>query len=212
MSTMTLENLTNDNLNVPGFSLMLPPLVTETLTWEQETQDALTDGGNDLQALIDDGDIIILVPGGDGDPREITNIEGQVASGPSEVMLQYYLNTNIPHHSVKFIKVPGTGQYMTKNPLVLAKDYNIVAGSFIVEKSDGNQTYALALYEDARNTPIFVADLVTLPEDTKEATWSGLKVPLVAGEKYALGVHQVGDISGNSSFKKISATITLGSV
>jgi len=211
MSTMTLENTTNNNLNVPGFSLMLPPLVTETLTWDQETQDALTEGGDDLQALLDAGDLIILVPANGGGSQEVTDIEAQVASGPSEVMLQYYLNTNIPRNNVKFMKVPGTGQYMTKNPLVLAKDYNIVAGSFVVEKSDGNQTYALALYSDVRATPVFVEDIVTLPEGEKEAIWKGLKVPMVAGEKYALGVYQVGSTNGNSSFKKIVATITLES-
>lgn len=218
MSDLSLENKTNANLNVPGFSLMLPPQVTETQEWDQEAQDSIVSGGDELQAVIDAGDLTILVPDGNGGTTEVSDVSEYVpgdtpqTSQTSQIALQFYGNKKIPKNGTLFMRTLGTAEYMTVNPLVLSQDYNIVSCSLSVDLEDGNGDYSLALYKEARDTPIFVAELACLEEEQVDIVTSGLQVPIVAGEKYALGMYWSEGKKQNSTFKAQAITIILESV
>jgi len=218
MSELSLENKTNANLNVPGFSLMLPPQVTETQEWNQEAQDYIVSGGDELQAVIDADNITILVPDGNGGTTEVSDVSEYVpgdtpqTSQTSQIALQFYGNRKIPKNGTLFMRTPGTAQYMTVNPLVLSQDYNIVSCSLSVNLEDGNGDYSLALYKEARDTPIFVAELACLEEEQVDIVTSGLQVPIVAGEKYALGMYWSDGNKSNSTFNAQAITIILESV
>jgi len=141
------------------------------------------------------GDVTVNASGGGGTPK---------------VKLQYYSNQRVPDNSVRFLR-HGANTNIGHDvvPIVLEAAHTLVGIAMATNKDDGNTDYEVALYRNMRNTPIWVADLLTYPEGSEYSTWDGLSIAMTNTIEYGIGIRKTACGNNDSAFNKIIVILSL---
>jgi len=142
------------------------------------------------------GDVTINASGGGG--------------GTPKVKLQYYSNQQVPDDSVRFLRHGGnTNISHDVVPIVLEAAHTLVGVSMATNRSDSDSDYTVALYRNMRNTPIWIADILTYAQGAEYSTWNSLNIAMTSSNEYGIGVRWAAGGTNDSQFNKIVVILSL---
>ena len=166
-----------------------------------------TAGAAVISKVLAGTNITITETGADAGTGDVTV---NAIAGSDKVKLQYYSNQRVPDSSVLFLR-HGANANISHDvvPVVLEASHTLVGISMATNRNDPNTDYEVALYRDMRNTPIWVADILSYPQGSEYSTWNSLSSAMTDSEEYGIGVRRTAGGAQDSKFNRIIVILSL---